>query len=99
MNRYASIGARMRKTGILVDREEQEAMRGRVREIITGGTVYGEIREGLRNLGFQAKEDKPALAIWESSDYELFVMVHVDPETGRLRDYEVKTFEEMEGYE
>ncbi|NQS77601.1 MAG: hypothetical protein HQQ74_02580 [Methanoculleus bourgensis] len=89
----------MRKTGILVDREEQEAMRGRVREIITGGATYGEIREGLRNLGFQAKEDKPALAIWESSDYELFVMVHVDPGTGKLRDYEVKTFEEMEGSE
>jgi len=89
----------MRKTGILVDREEQEAMRGRVREIITGGATYGEIREGLQDLGFQTKEDKPALALWESSDYELFVMVHIDPETGRLRDYEVKTFEEMEGYE
>jgi len=89
----------MRKTGILVDREEQEAMRGRVREFITGGATYGEIREGLQDLGFQTKEDKPALALWESGDYELFVMVHIDPETGRLRDCEVKTFEEMEGYE
>jgi len=26
-------------------------------------------------------------------------MVHINPESGRLRDYEVKTFEEMEGYE
>lgn len=74
-------------------------MRGRVREIITGGATYGEIREGLRNLGFWAKEDKPALAIWESGEHELFVMVHIDPESGRLRDYEVKTFEEVEGSE
>lgn len=88
----------MRKR-ILVDREEQEAMRGRVREVVTGSADYDEIKEGLLRLGFRAKEDKPALALWESSEHELFVMVHIDPDTGRLRDYEVMTFEETEGFE
>ncbi|MCK8519252.1 hypothetical protein [Methanoculleus sp. 7T] len=88
----------MRKR-ILVDREEQEAMRGRVREVVTGSSGYDEIKKGLENLGFRAKEDKPALALWESGEHELFVMVHIDPDTGKLRDYEVMTFEEAEGFE
>ncbi|MCE5337579.1 MAG: hypothetical protein LLF90_02690 [Methanomicrobiaceae archaeon] len=88
----------MRKQ-VQIDREEQEAMMGRVREIITGGATYDGIREGLAGLGFRAKEDNPALALWENREHELFVMVHMDPETGRLGDYEVKTFEEMEGFE
>jgi len=74
-------------------------MKGCAREVITGGAAYDGIREGLENLGFRAKEDDPALALWENREHELFVMVHMDPETGRLRDYEVKTFEEMEGFE
>ncbi|MBP7411476.1 hypothetical protein [Methanoculleus sp. 10] len=82
-----------------IDREEQEAMKGRVREIITTNPAYDGIRAGLERLGFQAKEDNPALALWENREHELFVMVHMDPDTGRLRDYEVKTFEEMEGFE
>jgi len=89
----------MRKTDILVDREEQEVMRGRARAVIAGGATYDEIREGLQGLGFQAKEDNPALAIWENHEYDLFVLVHMNRETGRLQDYEVKTFEEMEGFE
>jgi len=88
----------MRKQ-VQIDREEQEAMKGCAREVITGGAAYDGIREGLENLGFRAKEDDPALALWENREHELFVMVHMDPETGRLRDYEVKTFEEMEGFE
>ncbi len=91
-------GPRMREQ-IQVDREEQETMKGRVREMITANTTYDGIREGLEALGFRAKEDKPALALWESGEHELFVMVHMDMQTGRLRDYEVKTFEEMEGFE
>lgn len=82
-----------------IDREEQEALKARVREMVTVETTYDRIREGLVDLGFVAKEDKPALALWENREHELFVMVHMSPETGRLQDYEVKTFEEMEGYE
>lgn len=72
-------------------------MKARVREMVTVETTYERIREGLTDLGFLAKEDKPALALWENPEHELFVMVHMDPKTGRLQDYEVKTFEEMEG--
>jgi len=82
-----------------VDREEQEAMKARVREMIAATTTYDGIREGLEELGFRAKEDKPGLALWENSEHELFVVVHMDPETGGLRDYDVKTFEETEGFE
>jgi len=74
-------------------------MRGRVREVVTGSSGYDEIKKGLENLGFRAKEDKPALALWESGEHELFVMVHIDSDTGKLRDYEVMTFEEAEGFE
>ncbi|MCM2466270.1 hypothetical protein [Methanoculleus oceani] len=84
---------------IEIDREEQEAMKNRVREMIVANTTYDGIREGLEALGFRAKEDKPALALWENSEHELFVMVHMDPGTGRLGDCEVKTFEETEGFE
>lgn len=84
---------------VQIDREEQEAMKGRVREMIAATTTYDGIREGLEGFGFRAKEDRPALALWENSEHELFVMVHMDPEGGGLRDYEVKTFEEMEGFE
>ncbi len=84
---------------IEVDREGQEAMKSRVREMIVANATYDGIREGLEALGFQAKEDNPALALWESRKHELFVMVHMDPETGRLGECEVKTFEEMEGFE
>ncbi len=82
-----------------VDREEQEAMKTRIREMIIANGTYDGIREGLEALGFRAKEDRPALALWENSRHELFVVVHMDPETGRLRDCEVKTFEETEGFE
>lgn len=84
---------------IEINRDEQEAMKARVREMVTVDTTYDRIRESLAGLGFVAKEDKPALALWENREHELFVMIHMDPETDRLRDYEVKTFEEMEGYE
>lgn len=82
-----------------IDREEQEALKARVREMVTVETTYERIRESLASLGFVAKEDKPALALWENREHELFVMVHMDSETGKLQDYEVKTFEEMEGFE
>ncbi|MCK9298184.1 MAG: hypothetical protein M0P21_04375 [Methanoculleus sp.] len=84
---------------IEINREEQEAMRARVQELIAGNTTYNGIRAGLEGLGFRAKEDKPALALWESGEHELFVMVHMDPKTGSLQDCEVKTFEETEGFE
>ncbi|MDV4343330.1 hypothetical protein HL657_09170 [Methanoculleus sp. YWC-01] len=84
---------------IEINREEQEAMRARVRELIATNTTYNGIRAGLEGLGFRAKEDKPALALWESGEHELFVMVHMDPKTGSLQDCEVKTFEETEGFE
>lgn len=74
-------------------------MRGRVREAIAGGETYDEIRKALKDLGFQAKEDNPALGLWENPEHELFVMVHMDPQTGRLRDSDVRTFEETEGDE
>ncbi len=74
-------------------------MRARVQELIAGNTTYNGIRAGLEGLGFRAKEDKPALALWESGEHELFVMVHMDPKTGSLQDCEVKTFEETEGFE
>lgn len=91
-----AVWSRMREQ-VVVDREEQEAMKARVREVVTVDTTYERIREALESLGFLAKEDKPALALWESREHELFVLVHMDPKTGGLRDYEVKTFEEMEG--
>ncbi|MDK2889482.1 MAG: hypothetical protein PWR21_113 [Methanoculleus sp.] len=72
---------------------------GRVREMIAANATYDGIRAGLEALGFRAKEDRPALALWESGEHELFVVVHTDPKTGRVRDYEVKTFEETEGFE
>ncbi|WP_214020687.1 hypothetical protein [Methanoculleus sp.] len=84
---------------VQIDREEQEAMKGRVREMIVANATYDGIRKGLEGLGFRAKEDKPALALWESREHELFVVVHMDPETGSLQDCEVKTFEETEGFE
>jgi hypothetical protein len=84
---------------VTIDREEQERVRARVREVIATSPAYGDIRAGLEHLGFQAKEDNPALALWENGENELFVMVHMDPDTGRLRGCEVKTFEEMEGFE
>lgn len=74
-------------------------MRRRVREAIAAGGTYDEIRTSLESLGFRAKEDNPALGLWENHEYELFVMVHMDPGTGRLRDSEVMTFEETEGFE
>ena len=74
-------------------------MKARVREMIAATTTYDGIREGLEELGFRAKEDKPGLALWENSEHELFVMVHMDPKTGGLRDCEVKTFEETEAFE
>lgn len=74
-------------------------MKARVRGLIAANTTYDGIRAGLEGLGFRAKEDKPALALWESSEYELFVMVHMDPKTGSLQDCKVKTFEETEGFE
>ena len=84
---------------VAIDREAQETMKTRVREVIAAGPAYDDIRAALEDLGFQAKEDNPALALWENGENELFVMVHMDPDTGRLRDYEVKTFEDMEGFE
>lgn len=82
-----------------IDRDAQEAMKARVRETLAGNLTYDEIREALGALGFRAKEDRPALALWENGEHELFVLVHIDPETGRLRDYAVSTFEEAEGFE
>lgn len=84
---------------VQIDREKQEAMKARVRELIAGNTTYDGIRAGLEGLGFRAKEDKPALALWESGEHELFVVVHTDPKTGSMQDCEVKTFEETEGFE
>ncbi len=74
-------------------------MIGRVRDVLTANATYDEIRKGLEGLGFRAKEDRPALALWENPEHELFVMVHMDPATGKLRDHEVSTFEETEGFE
>jgi hypothetical protein len=82
--------------GVVIDREEQQAMVERVQNVITGNATYEGMREELYNMGFSVKEDKPALAIWESPQFEIFVLIHMDPETGDLRDHEVKTFEEME---
>ena len=82
-----------------IDRDVQEAMKERVREVVTVNAPYERIREALWDLGFQAKEDKPALALWENPEYELFLMIHVNPETGLLQNYDVRTFEETEGYE
>lgn len=81
------------------DREAQEAMRARIREMLDENPAYNEIRDTLVALGFQAKEDRPALALWENGEHELFVLVHIDPETGGLQDHMVSTFEEMEGFE
>ncbi len=74
-------------------------MKGRVREVIAGSETYDEIRRSLENLGFRAKEDNPALGLWEDHEHELFVMVHADSKTGRLLDSYVRTFEEAEGYD
>jgi hypothetical protein len=87
------------KRQVLVDREEQEAMKGRVREALAGGGTYDDIRRRLEGLGFRAKEDNPALSLWENPEHELFVMVHMDPKTGRLQESDVRTFEETEGFE
>ena len=87
------------KRQVLVDRDEQEAMKGRVREAIAGGETYDDIRQRLEGLGFRAKEDNPALALWENPEHELFVMIHMDAGAGKVRDYDVRTFEETEGYE
>jgi hypothetical protein len=82
---------------ILIDREAQQAMRDRVEKMIRETATYEGIRKELHNMGFWAEEDNPALALWESGEYELFVVVHMDPDTGKLRDYAVSTFEETEG--
>ncbi|MDD3070333.1 MAG: hypothetical protein PHX88_03975 [Methanoculleus horonobensis] len=82
-----------------IDRDAQEAMKARIREMFAANPTYDEVREILGSLGFQAKEDRPALALWESGEHELFVLVHIDPKTGTLRDHAVSTFEEMEGFE
>jgi hypothetical protein len=88
----------MRRRTIQLDPEEQGVVRAQVLSIIAGGATYDEIREGLQGLGFQAKEDNPALGIWENHEYDLFVLVRMDRETGRLQEFMVKTFEEMEGF-
>ena len=82
-----------------IDREAQGSMKDRVREMFDANPTYDEIRGALGALGFQAMEDRPALALWESGEHELFVLVHMDPETGRLQDHMVSTFEEMEEFE
>ncbi|MDN5340372.1 MAG: hypothetical protein PWQ30_1481 [Euryarchaeota archaeon] len=82
-----------------IDRNAQEALRARIREKLTANPTYDEVREFLGALGFQAKEDRPALALWENGEYELFVLVHIDQKSGRLRDHAVSTFEEAEGFE
>ncbi|KDE55395.1 hypothetical protein [Methanoculleus sp. MH98A] len=82
-----------------IDRDAQEAMKARIREKLAAKPTYDEVREALGALGFQAKEDRPALALWENGEHELFVLVHMDPKTGRLRDHVVSTFEEAEGFE
>lgn len=74
-------------------------MKSRVREAIIGSETYGDLRRSLEGFGFRAKEDNPALGLWEDGEHELFVVVHMDPKTGRLHDSEVKTFEETEGFE
>ncbi|MDD2473610.1 MULTISPECIES: hypothetical protein [unclassified Methanoculleus] len=80
-------------------RKEQETRKGRVREMIAASTTYGDVCKGLEDLGFRAREDNPALALWENPEYELFVIVRMNPETGRLQEYGVSTFEEAEGSE
>jgi len=82
-----------------LNRDAQEAMLVRIREDLAADPTYEEIRKLLETLGFQAKEDRPALALWENGEHELFVLVHIDPKTGSPRDYAVSTFEEVEGFE
>ncbi|BBL68846.1 hypothetical protein [Methanoculleus chikugoensis] len=82
-----------------IDRDAQEAMKARIRETFAANPTYDEVRELLGALGFHAKEDRPALALWENGEHELFVLVHIDPKTGTPRDYAVSTFEEAEGFE
>ncbi|ABN57694.1 MULTISPECIES: hypothetical protein [Methanoculleus] len=82
-----------------IDRDAQEAMKARIRETLAANPAYAEVREALEALGFRAKEDRPALALWENGEHELLVLVHIDPKTGRLRDHMVSTFEETEGFE
>lgn len=82
-----------------LNRDAQEAMLARIREDLAADPTYDEIRIFLETLGFQAKEDRPALALWENGEHELFVLVHIDPKTGSPRDYAVSTFEEVEGFE
>ena len=82
-----------------LNRDAQEAMKARIRENLAADPTYDEVRELLGTLGFHAKEDRRALALWENGEHELFVLVQIDPETGRLRDHAVSTFEEVAGFE
>ncbi len=84
---------------IAIDREEQNAAKARAREVITANPAYDEIQAGLKEPGFLSKEGNPALALRESLMHQLFVMIHMNRDTGRFGDCVVKTFEGMEGFE
>ncbi len=43
----------------------------------------------LHNLSFRAMEDTPGFARWESREYELVVLVRMDPETQAITEAKV----------
>jgi hypothetical protein len=77
------------------NREEQQNVIGKVREILSTYHTRDAVREELESLGFDVRAEHGDVVSLENTHAEIFVQIFVN-DRGDLFDSHVVTFDEIE---
>jgi len=77
------------------NREEQQNVIGKVREILSTYHTRDAVREELESLGFDVRAEHGDVVSLENTHAEIFVQIFVN-DRGDLFDSHVVTFDELE---
>ncbi|GLI47828.1 hypothetical protein [Methanoculleus bourgensis] len=80
---------------MVANREEQQNVIGKVREILSTYHTRDAVREELESLGFDVRAEHGDVVSLENTHAEIFVQIFVN-DRGDLFDSHVVTFDEIE---